>query len=219
MLLAPLLLALVQAPSAPVATAALAHGPGRAFVSPMGEPFFGRTASEDGLVVWFEQADRNHDGVLTVDEFTSDADRFFKVIDRNHDGEIDPDDISYYEETIVPEFRVQTAVSMTSLPGGDTQEHADDESPAGRFGLLQIPEPVTSADTNFDRGVSPREFRTAAVARFQLLDVDRQGKLSLSQLQNIRSAARNFATHRRNGGSSPSDNATSAEYGTPPRQP
>ena len=40
---------------------------GRPFVSPMGEPFRG-DASGDGLVDWFNQADRNHDGLVTVDE-------------------------------------------------------------------------------------------------------------------------------------------------------
>src|ERR1700745_1281596 len=82
-----------------------ARAPGRPFISPMGEPFFGRTADEDGLTVWFEQADRNHDGVLTPDEMTADAQRFFEVLDSNHDGEIDPDEIAHYETVIAPEVR------------------------------------------------------------------------------------------------------------------
>src|SRR4249919_1957942 len=75
------------------------RGLGRLFISPMGEPFYGRTVGEDGLAVWFAQADRNHDGMITVDEMTADADRFFLALDRTHDGEIDPDDIDYYERT------------------------------------------------------------------------------------------------------------------------
>jgi Ca2+-binding EF-hand superfamily protein len=185
----------------------------------MGEPFYGRTAGEDGLVVWFEQADSNHDGFITAQELAADAERFFQTLDRSHDGEIDPDDVSYYEEKIVPQLRLDPVTYTTSEAGGEVHEHVDDESSSGRFGLLQIPEPVTSADTNFNRGVSLQEFRAAATTRFQLLDIEHQGKLSLSQLQNIRSAARNVAAHRRNGGSSPSDNPTSAEYGRPPSQP
>ena len=59
----------------------------------MGEPF--RPASRDGngLAEWFAQADRNHDGQLTLDEMQADADRFFALLDVNHDGEIDPDEI------------------------------------------------------------------------------------------------------------------------------
>jgi Ca2+-binding EF-hand superfamily protein len=182
----------------------------------MGEPFFGRTAGEDGLVVWFQQADRNHDGALTVEEMTADADRFFQTLDRNHDGEIDPDEISYYEGVIAPELRVQPILSSTTLPGGDVEEHADDESSAGRLGLLQIPEPVASADSNFNRGVSPEEFRNAAVARFQLLDTSHSGKLTLPQLENIRHAASTVAKRRRDIKPGASDDPSSAEYGTPP---
>src|SRR5690348_17356377 len=96
--------------SAPLGSA---RGPGRLFVSPMGEPFYGRTAGEDGLVVWFQQADKNHDGMLTADEMAADADRFFQVLDRNHDGEIDPDEISYYEESIAPQLRIVPIISST----------------------------------------------------------------------------------------------------------
>jgi Ca2+-binding EF-hand superfamily protein len=57
---------------------------------------------------------------------------------------------------------------------------------AARYALLNIPEPVASADTDFDRGITLSEFRQAAVARFQLLDSKHQGKLSLSQLEALR---------------------------------
>jgi Ca2+-binding EF-hand superfamily protein len=177
----------------------------------MGEPFVGRTAGEDGLVVWFQQADRNHDGVLTVDEMTADADRFFQALDRTHDGEIDPDDIDYYE-TVVPEIRAVGIISTSTSPGGDTVEHVDDETHAGRFGLLQIPEPVASADSNFDRGVSPQEFRDAAVARFQLLDTSHSGRLTLPELENIRHAAAT-SVKRRDIKPGASDEPHSAEYG------
>jgi Ca2+-binding EF-hand superfamily protein len=54
---------------------------------------------------------------------------------------------------------------------------------AGRFGLLNIPEPVISADSDLNRGVSLPEFQTAASSRFALLDTNRDGKLSLNELQ------------------------------------
>jgi hypothetical protein len=58
---------------------------------------------------------------------------------------------------------------------------------AARYGLLNIPEPVAAADTDFDRGISRDEFRTAAADRFQLLDSGRTGRLILSQLEAQRS--------------------------------
>jgi hypothetical protein len=54
--------------------------------------------------------------------------------------------------------------------------------------LLDLPEPVTSADTNFNRGVSLEEFRTAAAQRFQALDLDHRGLLTLAELEKIRPA-------------------------------
>lgn len=214
MFIAPLLIAGNAAAQAAPATlgalpqrsATLERGSGRLFFSPMGEPFYGRAAGEDGLVVWFHQADANRDGMLTAEEMAADADRFFQMLDRNHDGEIDPEEISYYEENIAPQLRLNPLVFTTS-EAGETHEHVDDESSSGRFGLLQIPEPVASADTNFNRGVSVAEFRGAALARFQLLDTSHRGRLTLPELENIRHAAGSVAQRRRNGGSNPPDNA------------
>ena len=189
------------------------RGPGRLFISPIGEPFVGRTAGEDGLVVWFQQADANHDGMLTAAEMSADADRFFQMLDRTHDGEIDPDDIELYER-LVPELRAVTLLSTSTLPGGGVEVRADSETSAGRLGLLQIPQPVASADRNFNRGVSPQEFRDAAVSRFQLLDSSHSGQLSLSMLQDIRRAA-GAISKRREVKPGSSDMPNSAEYGRP----
>ena len=212
--------------------------PGHAFLSPMGEPVFGRTPNEDGLVVWFQQVDRNHDGQITVDEMVADADRFFAILDTDHDGEIDPDEIAQYETVIAPEVRTRWIASGPSPfdesnpqssdeartgggglgggPGGPGGEGrggnrgghrssgrnadyggfgGDDESAAGRFGLLEIPEPVSSADSDFDRAVSKEEFRSAAIARFKLLDIDHTGRLTLPELERIRQAAEADARH------------------------
>ena len=62
---------------------------------------------------------------------------------------------------------------------------------AARYGLLNIPEPVAAADTDFDRGVSLAEFRFAAVRRFQLLDSTRSGAIRLDQFEALRQASVN----------------------------
>src|SRR5690242_12942518 len=202
------------APTAAPAAAPAPLGAGRAFISPMGEPFVGRTQGEDGLVVWFAQADANHDGVLTADEMAADADRFFKTLDLNHDGEIDPDEITNYEAYIAPELRVDPIFTAADLPGGEHEEHADDETNAGRLGLLKIPEPVASADTNFDRGVSTAEFDAAAKQRFQLLDLNNSGGLTLRDVQAIRIAAATNARRKQHEvKAGASDDSHSAEYG------
>lgn len=134
---------------------------GHVFVSPMGEPFYG-TANADAMQAWFSQADRNRDGVLTVEEMQADAERLFATLDTNHDGEIDPDEITRYENVIAPGMRMS---------------------------LLDLPEPVIAADTDFNRGVSLDEFRKAAMKRFQALDVDHQGRLTTALLEALSPAA------------------------------
>ncbi len=211
-----LVVAAVAAAQSPVQQQVV-QPPGRPFMSPMGEPVFGRTPGEEGLAAWFAQADRNHDGFLTVDEMTADAERFFQTLDTNHDGEIDPDEISHYEEVIAPEVHTRAlAAAPTPAAPGDQQGAGerrgggrghrrggafagnfgdrDDEAGAGRYGLLQIPEPVVSADADFNRGVSTEEFKAAAAKRFQMLDVTRTGRLTLSELEGIRHAAASAAS-------------------------
>lgn len=171
---------------------------GRLFISPMGEPFRG----EDPLADWFNQADHNHDGFLTVDEMQQDADRFFLTLDSDHDGEIGPDEITRYETEIVPQVRGEPEdLYAKNIAGGDDQgadgEGYEDDSGyigngtgapqgAGSFGLLNIPEPVSAADLDLNRGVSREEFHKVAGQRFLLLDTNRFGKLSLAQLEALR---------------------------------
>ena len=211
--------ATTQGPLPRSASHDVVHGAGRAFLSPMGEPFVGR--GEDGLVLWFEQADSNHDRSLTVDEMTADADRFFQALDVNHDGEIDPDEIARYENVIAPEVRTGRTPTADLQGDGNRQDgrhggyggggrghgggrthrggggggyggggpDANDEARAGRYSLLEIPEPVASADADFNRGVSAKEFHKAAADRFRLLDIGHAGRLALPELESIRAAA------------------------------
>src|SRR6185369_1712354 len=100
-----LMLAAQVAPAAPINVTGHAWAP---FISPMGEPFRAKTVTDDTLADWFYQADRNRDGVLTVDEMQADADRFFAILDSDHDGEIGPTEIAYYEWEIAPDIQVMS---------------------------------------------------------------------------------------------------------------
>ena len=44
---------------------------------------------------------------------------------------------------------------------------------------------VVVADTNFNRGVDPREFRAAALDRFAALDKNHDGRITRSELPNL----------------------------------
>lgn len=167
----------------------------RLYVSPMGEPFRSGPGEPDPQDLWFQQADTNHDGALSFDEFSRDATRFFAVLDRGHDGEIDPDDIDYYESILLPEIRVD-AMQDQGYDRGDApdSENGDDHPTttytrsrlgAARFGNFDFPEPVTIADTNLNRGVDPMEWQRAATKRFDILDINHDGKIERAELPRV----------------------------------
>ena len=76
------------------------------FIAPMGEPFRAGPVAPDPVTAWFAQLDTNHDGRITLAEFTADADRFFAKLDTDHDGELIPSEVSAYERDIAPEIRL-----------------------------------------------------------------------------------------------------------------
>jgi Ca2+-binding EF-hand superfamily protein len=170
----------------------------------MGEPFRPRSATDDTLARWFHQADRNHDGQLTPDEMRADADRFFALLDADGDGLIGPEELIQYEWELAPD--VQLSARLKRRPGeaappkaaGDDEQTAEhrryrrgDGEPdslsglqgAARYGLLNMPEPVAAADADFDRAISRPEFEAAALYRFQLLDRDHRGAITLDTLE------------------------------------
>jgi Ca2+-binding EF-hand superfamily protein len=187
--------------NAPITVTGHAWAP---FISPMGEPFRARTLSEDTLALWFVQADRNRDGAITLDEMQADADRFFARLDEDHNGEIEPEELIRYEWEIAPDIQVNSRVKrapgeVAAKPRRSRPE--DDDRPivramdkglqgGARYALLNIPEPVAAADTDFNRGITRAEFRAAATARFQLLDSSHHGRLTLPELRALRFALR-----------------------------
>ncbi|MCL6740262.1 EF-hand domain-containing protein [Sphingomonas sp. RB56-2] len=202
-LVAPIIALLMSAAAADEPPITVKAYPWAPFISPMGEPFRGRATAESPIARWFGQADANRDGVLTADEMQADADRFFAKLDDNHDGQIDPQEITTYEWEVAPDVQVNTDWKR---PRGDTapKPEPDRDHPFGddrkrgdrydgyrldglqggaRYGLLNIPQPVASADADFNRAVTLAEFRQAASTRFKLLDSDGQGRLTLAALE------------------------------------
>ena len=207
-------LAAAETPAPPQQAAPAIHRRGRPFLSPMGEPFRGNGPSGDGLVDWFNQADTNHDGLLTVDEMQADSARFFARLDTNGDGEIDPDELDHYETAIAPEVHGEPMSMYAAKPDGSHEVDPDIEGDgsdipiseglqgpqgAGSLSLLNIPEPVASADSDLSRGVTLAEFKKAAYDRFGLLDTNHSGRLTLAQLQAMRPES-SFGGFGRHGG-------------------
>lgn len=205
-LIVPLLMSIAVADEAPIVVKAYPWAP---FISPMGEPFRPPSSGEAPIARWFTKADRNHDGMLTADEMQADADRFFAKLDSNQDDQIDPDELKTYEWEIAPEVQVnsnwrrprgQAAIQTDGKPepnpdhylGSSSRKRGEDQHDgyrvdglqgAARYGLLNIPQPVASADADFNRLITLIEFRQAATYRFKLLDSQGQGRLMLPALE------------------------------------
>ena len=205
-LLLPMLAAAAQ-PEAPPRESIVVTGRGGVpFISPMGEPIRARTPNEDTLARWFYQVDRNRDGFITPDELQADAERYFVVLDTNSDGQIDPDELVRYEWQVAPEIQVNSRLRRARAPGepppkaeteGDStkperqrrdRDRAIENGPQGaaRYALINMPEPVAAADSDFNRAISLQEFKQAALDRFQIRDTTHQGKLSLQQLEALK---------------------------------
>ena len=194
-----LLMSAAQATEQPITVTGYPWAP---FISPMGEPFRSSRRNEPPIARWFHQADRNRDGAITVDEMQGDADRFFARLDSSRDGKIDPEEIKVYEWEIAPEIQVNSEWRRARGEAAEeSRQRAEDDEDgprrgdqhdgyrtdglqgAARYALLNIPQPVASADADFNRLITLEEFRQAASQRFRLLDGDQAGRLTLAQLE------------------------------------
>lgn len=157
------------------------------FISAMGEPFRAGADAPYPVDLWFAKADGNGDGRLTLAEFVADADRFFAVLDADGDGEIIPDEVIRYERDIAPEVRLYARGPRPGMPPEKRKKKKDapaygEPLGAGRWSLINIPQPVISADEDFNRGITLAEFRSAARTRFTSLDKSGAGALTLATL-------------------------------------
>ena len=183
-MMVPLLAMAVAAEDPPITVKAYPWAP---FISPMGEPFRPPSSGEAPIARWFVRADKDGDGILTADEMQRDADRFFARLDDNQDGRIDREEMKTYEWEIAPEIQVnsdwrQARGQAKPKHDGHDGYHADGLQGAARYGLLNIPQPVASADADFNRLITLQEFRQAAATRFKLLDGNGRGGLTLDEL-------------------------------------
>ena len=185
----------VQAPPTPEIIVKGAPGCGppfaKTYIAPMGEPV--RTNGfTDPMKVWFDRADADHDGRLTLAELQADSDRFFTVLDKDKSGEIDPEEMSNYENVVAPEIKLYQR-GQDTRPRTGKQKHAakaaarqraDYQAPygAGLWASLNIPQPIVSADFDLNRGVSRAELRQAAANRWPLLDTANRGYLTYDTL-------------------------------------
>ena len=184
------------------------HKDASLFLSPAGKPFHADPGAPYPVRAWFAEADRDHDGKITRAEFRADFEAFFNQLDTNHDGVIDGIETAAYEETVAPEILPRLAQGQATGDARGADESGQPGQPGGRrrsreprqlaaaperrgqvaidgapaFSLMNVSEPVISADANFDGKVSLQEFLAAADRRFDALDTDKLGYLTLDGL-------------------------------------
>jgi hypothetical protein len=171
------------------------------FVAPSGEPFRAAQGAPYPVADWFARADADHDGKLTEAEFVADFQRFAASLDANHDGVIDGQELTAYETDILPEVHAEDYAPPRE--GGEDDSRSGVPEPAramgaGRFGLLNIPEPLAAMDTDINGRITRTEVADAASYRFGLLDVKQQGFLTLADLPQppVRSPSHGYRRHK-----------------------
>ncbi len=143
------------------------------FISPPGEPFRAAPGQGEPRTAWLRLVDPDADGVIAADALVADARRYFAVLDRDRDGAIEGAEVTVYENTIVPE--ILSGGGGPPGAGGGLQG-------AARFGLLNDPQPIRSADFNLDYRVTLAEYERKARETFARLDANRDGVLRVSEL-------------------------------------
>ncbi|HTU11131.1 MAG TPA: hypothetical protein VMG08_09570 [Allosphingosinicella sp.] len=171
-------------PGAPPPRAGQGAPPVNVFISPMGEPFRRAQGPGEPIDRWFRGVDTDNDGALSVTEFQADALRFFATLDGNSDGEIAPDEMIRYETQVAPEVQMGLRMRIVAGNRGRRVRERPGDGPygMGSQALLNIPQPVISADADLNRGVSTVEFRHTAGQRFLLIDRNRDGRITRDEL-------------------------------------
>jgi hypothetical protein len=163
------------------------------FISPAGEPFRAPLGQAYPMAAWFARADANRDGSLTAAELAADHIVFFESVDTSKDGVLDAFESDEYERIIAPEVAAELRPNRARGPRalfGRRRPEGSQPQGAAIFGLINEPLPVRAADANFDFRVSRAEFTNAAARRFALLDLDKDGRLTLAELPPTRAQLR-----------------------------
>lgn len=72
------------------------------FISPFGEPFPGAPGGPYPSAAWFQRADTDQSGQLTLREFSDDGLRYFASLDLDADGVVGASEIAAYEAMLTP---------------------------------------------------------------------------------------------------------------------
>lgn len=193
---------------------------GEPFTAPQSEPYpvvkwFNKVdANGDGKVdkaeftanaeAFFKRLDRNGDDVLTSDEIYIYEHQIVPVILNQGQASIRSGLIRVSLQAGPGGMDSTLPSESYTLPGGSSDSHDSGDAPPAKenpiqgaafFSLFADPEPVMSADRNFDFKISHKEFIDQSNRRFAQLDKDGKGYFVLADLP--RTPAEIFAHAKR----------------------
>ncbi len=99
----------------------LAAGFTQLFISPCGEPFRGKPGDPYPVALWFKNADTNHDGVLTLEEFRADHAGFFYALDNDDAGYLDGGKIAFYERRLLADVYMTQQLGLNDARRGGAE--------------------------------------------------------------------------------------------------
>ncbi len=163
--------------------------------SPNGEPLnggpLGHPACNDAVASWFARVDADHDGTIDRDEFLADTRRQFAVMDLNKDGEITSAELGAYRAPFgaTPSFSPAEepgAPANTAEPGSRRRRGVSTGGLGARKSVdttNDTPDPVMSADVNLKFRVNLSDFVAYEKKEFSALDLKRNGRVTLGEVQ------------------------------------
>ena len=169
----------------------LGNGPGerppppgpQVFLSPSGQPFRAPRGQPYPVVLWFAQADADHDGRLTRAEFQADAEAWFKFLDADGNGLVGMIEVTHWEEAVAPEVSGPAPPSRRRERPAGRNELDTRRQGASAYSLINEPHPIRGADADYSFAVSLTEWRAATARRFAALDPDGDGVILLTDLK------------------------------------